>query len=141
MPYCLKADLPIPATLAEDYATDATADDQGTKDSRIAAAIDQAQSEVDGYVGVHYSIPLDPVPQVIRDLTARIAVYKLAFRKAVQAAYQMDYDSAVRFLRDVASGKATLGPAPGGDAEAPKEDGGSVSVNDRVFTRDKLKDF
>jgi len=140
-PYCTKADLPIPASLAEAYATDATGESQETKDARIAAAIDQAQSEVDGYVGVQYTIPLDPVPKVVRDLTARIAVYKLAFRQGKQDAYQVDYDGAVRFLRDVAAGKATLGPEVGGDPDPPREGGGSIQVNDRVFTRETLQDY
>ncbi len=141
MAYCTKNDLPISLALAREYVTDTGSETDAEKDARIAAIIDQAQSEVDGYVGVQHGIPLDPVPKVIRDVTARIAVYRLAYRKGKTDAYQRDYDEAIRFLRDVSTGKATLGPETGGEQEAAREDGGSVQVNDRVFTRDKLSGF
>jgi len=142
MAYCTKDDLPISLDLAREFVTDTGSETEQEKDARIAEIIDRAQSEVDGYAGVQYTIPLDPVPKVIRDVTARLAHYRLAIRKRkVSEQVRQDYDDAIRFLRDVAAGRATLGPEDGGDPDPPREDGGSVQVNERIFNREKMTGF
>ena len=141
MSYCTVDDLPVSLAQAREFVTDTGSESDSEKDARIAAVIARAETEVNAYAGVQYTIPLDPVPEVIRDVTARIAAYRLGMRKQRGEVFRADYDDAVRFLKDVASGKATLGPEAGGDPEPPREDGGSVQVNDRVFTREKMKGF
>jgi len=70
-----------------------------------------------------------------------IAIYNLyARRKGTPEDRQKRYDDAIRFLKDVATGKASLGeddPA-GTPAGSHKPD---IDQADRIFTRDKMKGF
>ena len=107
MTYCTIDDLPVSLAQAREFVTDTGSESDSEKDARIAAVIARAETEVNAYAGVQYTIPLDPVPEVIRDVTARIAAYRLGMRKQRGEVFRADYDDAVRFLKDVASGKAT----------------------------------
>lgn len=43
----------------------------------VTRAIAQADSFIDGYIGVRYSLPLDSTPSIIQDLSTQLAVYFL----------------------------------------------------------------
>jgi len=141
MAYATKTD--IIEQLDEDTLIQLT-DDAGAgtvDDSRVTRAIADADAEIDSYCGVRYSVPLSPVPPVIRKGSVDIAVYNLYARRRGAPEDRKDrYNDAIRFLRDVAAGKASLGAddpdgAPGG-GNAP-----SIDYSDRIFTRDKMSGF
>ena len=142
MPYIVQADLL--ADLPNDVLVQLTDDDKdGIPDTTVVNnAIDRAQSEVDGYVATKYSVPLASPSEFIKGLTATIAIYRLygRGRRGIPDDWQTRYDNAIKSLRDVASGKITLGEDPP-PAESSKATKGEVFGPDRNFNRDKLKSF
>lgn len=106
----------------------------------VLRAIDDADAEINGYVGTRYNVERDPTPPVLRKYSVDIAIYNLySRRKTVNEEWTKRYDSAIRYLELVAQGKISLGA---GDADtgavnhAPKIQGPA-----RIFSRDSLKGF
>jgi len=140
MPYSLQTDLL--EQISEDKLIQLTDDaDAGEIDADvITRAIADADAEIDSYCGTRYELPFDPVPVMVRKLSVDIAVYNLyARRKGVPDDRQKRYDNAIRFLRDVSLGKATLGSdEPADDTDSGPE--ATTVKTDRVFTRGKTSD-
>lgn len=105
---------------------------------RVSKAIADADAEINGYCGQRYRVPFDPVPDLVRKFAVDIAIYNLFGRRDVAPEDRRNrYKDAIAFLRQVASGAATLGvedpdgtPAP---AEHPRITGPA-----RIFSREKL---
>lgn len=76
----------------------------------VAGAIRDAGAVIDGYLAGRYQLPLDDVPDLVRDLALSIAIYKL-HPFAPDPKIQADYDGALRTLRDIATGAARLSVA------------------------------
>jgi len=138
--YCTQSDLL--EQIDEDVLIQLTDDhDAGSVDSGVVTrAVADADAEIDAYCGTRYELPFSPVPAMVRKLSVDIAVYNLyARRKGVPEDRQKRYDSAVRFLRDVSNGKATLG----GDAPAQDSDSGPEATtvkSDRIFSKGRSSD-
>jgi phage gp36-like protein len=87
---------------------------------RVNQAIADAAGRIDGYLQGRYSIPLQPVPQLIRSLCVDIAVYNLFARRgfdeeSADKAVVTRYRDAIRLLEQIAAGKVRIGanqPAP-----------------------------
>jgi len=110
-------------------------------DDAVTRAIADADSEIDAYCGKRYSVPFSTVPPRVRKLSVDIAIYDLyARRKGAPEDRKTRYENAIRFLKDVAKGVATLGEddPDGSPAEANTPD---IDQSDRIFTRDKMKGF
>ena len=88
-------------------------------------AISDAESAIDGYLAGRYSVPLSPVPAVIKRLACDVARYYLHDDHATESV-QKRYDAAIAYLRDVAANKVALGIPLG--AEPVKAAGGSVEM-------------
>jgi len=116
--------------------------DAGEVDADVVTrAIADADSEIDSYCGKRYTIPFSAVPVRVRKLSVDIAIYNLyARRKGAPEDRKTRYDNAIRFLKDVAKGLATLGEddPDGSPAESNAPD---IDQSDRIFTRDKMKGF
>ena len=141
MAYCTKTD--ILEELDEDTLVQLTDDkDLGVvDDAKVTAAIDKADEEIDSYCGRRYSVPFATVPGRIKHLSVDMAIYHLYGRRKGAPQQRKDaYDTALRFLRDVADNRASLGEndpdAPPSDAEKPQ-----ISGNTRIFSRDDLEGF
>ncbi|OPL10677.1 MAG: hypothetical protein AVO38_16365 [delta proteobacterium ML8_D] len=134
MAYSTEADLT--EQISEDTLTQLTDDaDAGSVDSDVVTrAIADADAEIDGYCGTRYSLPFSPVPGLIRKISVDIAIYNLyARRKGVPEDRQKRYNDAVRFLRDVSKGVATLGSdEPIDDSDSGPE--ATVVKSDRIFS-------
>lgn len=91
--------------------------------SRLATAIKDAQSEIDSYLASRYSVPLATPPAVVARFAGDIARYCLHGNNADDTV-QKRYDTAIAFLKNVAAGKATLGP----EAQTPAPVGGIVEI-------------
>lgn len=105
---------------------------------KVSQAIDDAQSEVDGYLASRYSIPVATPPALLKNLTSTIAVYKLYLRRGqVPESIRRAYDDARATLKDIAKGLADL------PIETPAVASGGVEYTgpDRIFTRDTLGSF
>ncbi|MCP4108566.1 MAG: DUF1320 domain-containing protein [Desulfobacteraceae bacterium] len=120
-------------------------DDTGNPDTgRTEKAIRDASNEIDGHVGVKYSTPLSPVPDIIVKFAVDIAVYNLYGRReqGPPDTKVERYENAVSFLKRVATGKASLGISdPGGN---PLLDGAPIMSRKnpkRIFTRESMRDF
>ncbi|BDD88872.1 gp436 family protein [Desulfofustis limnaeus] len=93
---------------------DASAVDGAT----IAAAIDQADRVIDGYVGMQRTVPLDPVPGLIRTISANLAVYFLYRRRnQVPEVWDKQYQADLAVLVKISTGQIGFGAA--GKKEEP----------------------
>lgn len=85
----------------------------GTEEvGRINEALEDASSELDSYLGVRYSVPLQTaqVTRTMRRHVANAAVYHVADTCAtVTKDIQRRYDAACKWAQDVSCGKAKLG--------------------------------
>ncbi len=123
--------------LPEDVLTRLT-DDEGAgsvETSRADAAIASAQAVVDCALSRQYNVPLDSAPDMVKKLTADIAVYFLYLRvgvvpKEVQAAY----NSANDLLDKAGKGEVSVGLLPAGP-------GSGFSYRERAFSRDDMEGF
>jgi len=91
----------------------------GLEDEDVQAvlieAIDQADREIDAFAGLVQSVPLDPVPGLAANLSARIAIHNLYVRRStVPEDWQRDYERCQKLLEMIGRGNLKLGPAPGG---------------------------
>lgn len=117
------------------------ADEDAIDAAKVAAAIDKAEEEIDGYCGMRYSVPFATVPGRVLHLCVDIAIYHLyARRQGAPEQRQRAYDNAVRFLRDVSAGKASLGENDPDGAPAAAETP-QIAQATRIFSRDDLKGF
>jgi phage gp36-like protein len=107
----------------------------------LAAAIQDAQSEVDAYTSSRYTVPLAVVTDAVKRTTADIARYRLYDEKCPDTVRNR-YQEAIAFLNAVAGGRATLGNGPSGESA-----GGSAAIEtvrtsaDRKFSLDKLQGY
>ncbi|MCL2346459.1 MAG: DUF1320 domain-containing protein [Desulfobulbus sp.] len=74
----------------------------------IEQALDDATAEIDIYLSNRYRLPLDPAPPVIRRVACDIARYRL-FDNAAPEEVRRRYEDALRLLRSLANGTASLG--------------------------------
>lgn len=105
--------------------------------------INDAEAEANVYIAMRHSVPMSPVPAIVKAMTLDIVVYKLhARRKGASEDVTKRYENAVRFFDKIAAGKISLGVdiLP---TESPNEGGprGSKGAADRVFTETTLKNF
>jgi phage gp36-like protein len=92
--------------------------------SKMARAIDDAQTEIDAYLSSRYTVPLPTPPAVLMRFTSDIARYGLYEDNAKDEVRQR-YEDAIAFLKAIAAGKASLGP---GEGDAPLPTGGGVEM-------------
>ena len=108
--------------------------------SALEEALDDATDEIDAYVGARHELPLEPVPRVLKRLCVEIGVYRRA-DAAAQSTKEMRtrFEDGIRLLKDIQSGKASLGiadPDPPARAESPAV---SVESSERAMTRKGLQ--
>lgn len=104
----------------------------------IEAALNDAQAEIDSYIGQRYRIPLSSVPDVLVGVACDLARFRLYSTNPTEEVMNR-HNQRIAFLRDVSSGKAGI-PVEGnqqGSALAVGFTGGGV----RSFTRETLKGF
>lgn len=109
--------------------------------SWIEQALEQADEEINSFLGRRYLLPLPTVPGMLNKIAISIAFYWLADRDTqATELLQKRYDMALTSLREIANGKRELGLPT---VEAPSESSvGKVELlqqNDRMFTRDSLR--
>ena len=107
----------------------------------IAEAIAQADAEIDTYCGARFHTPFAAVPDVIRKTSVDIAIYNLYSRRAEKIPEtRVDrYKNAVRILEHISKGEISIGidPEPAKSSHGSPES--NKRLNDRVFTRDRLR--
>lgn len=140
MSYCAKEDLL--ERLPEDLLIELTDDaDAGVVDeSALARAVADADAEIDGHVAKRHSVPLSPVPDLIRKTSVEIAIYHLySRRRGAPEEWRTRYEDNRRFLENFAKGIVSLGADdPSG---APSSSPAQAQSQTRVFSRETLGDF
>jgi len=102
-------------------------------DDAVTRAIADADSEIDSYCGAHYEVPFSETPAMVRKLSVDISIYNLyARRKGAPEDRKQRYDSAIRFLRDISTGKASLGSTAPDDSDGGPET--TAVKSDRKFS-------
>ena len=141
MPYCILDD--ISEQIPEEELISLTDDaNVGVIDTSITdRAVADADAEIDGYCGRQYSVPLDPVPGIIRKFSVDICIYNLfSRRQGAPEDRRTRYKDAIKFLENVAKGIVTLGvddpDSTPSDTHAPQ-----ISSSERIFSRSKLKGY
>lgn len=114
-------------------------DRDGTVDPEVvAAALDDADNLINGYVAAKYDLPLPSVPKIVKTWAVCIARYFL-HRNGAPDHVRDDYKDAIAALKDVAAGRIAL---PVGAGETPPMNAaGTVMASHppQVFTADKLR--
>ncbi|VAX21124.1 hypothetical protein MNBD_NITROSPINAE02-507 [hydrothermal vent metagenome] len=107
---------------------------------KVESAIAEADALIDSYVSRVYQTPLGPVPNIVVDISATIAIGNLhRFRCVESLVWTKAYENAILFLKKVAGGAVTLEgavtePSPSGNASSA-----GFSSADRRFSRETLK--
>ncbi len=143
MAYCTLTDLK--KLLPEDLLIQLT-DDEGAgvvNQGRVDEAIAGADTEIDSYCGVKYTVPFaSPVPDLAKKVSIDIAIYNLYSRKVeeIPSTRAERYKNAIRQLEGIAKGLVSIGEATEPTAAAGA-DGAEISSSDRIFTRDNMAGF
>jgi len=97
----------------------------------IAEAIEQADREIDSYLGMVMDLPLDTVPPIITNLSAKIAAYNLHRRRShlELGEWGKEYDRCLKVLQNIATGKLTIGPKAEGDTSKAENPGRGVMIS------------
>ena len=141
MSYCSLDDLRerLPLDLIAQLSNDA---DGITVEESVVAALCAAASElVDGYLRERVSLPLEPIPGLVRGLTADIAIYRLYARRPGAGvdppkAVTLGYATALETLRLIQAGKVSLGSEAGDTARASEI---LVNLRQRIFSDKALE--
>jgi phage gp36-like protein len=110
----------------------------------IAEAIEQADREIDTYLNMVMEVPVDPVPPLVANLSAKIAVYNLHRRRShlEVGEWGEEYKRCLKLLERIADGKLTIGPKAEGETAQPENPGrGVVQTRPREFPDDRLEKF
>lgn len=135
MAYSVSADLQQAVGGADRLVQIADWDGDGVADaSVIASAIAGADAEIDTYAVKLFTTPFNPVPTAIREISARIARFKIADARGVATeAWQTQYAKDLEWLDALAKGQVAPGPDP-----FPAK---SSVVVDKVVTRPSTKEI
>ena len=116
--------------------------DAGTTidDTVVNRALADADSLINGYLQTRYTLPLSSVPPVLEGVASDIARYYL-FEDRAPEIVEARYKDRVGWLKDVSTGKASLGLDAAGDETATETGTVDYNANDRVFDKDTLSDF
>lgn len=104
----------------------------------VTRALTDADSVINSYLAQRYSVPLTEVPQVLTIRACDIARYFLHEEHAPEAV-QRRYEAAIRWLRDAAVGKASIGDDDTAPAEPSTDSGPQVDAPGRLFTKTTMQ--
>jgi phage gp36-like protein len=109
----------------------------------VAAAIADADAEIDSYAGGRYDVPLFPVPGIIQSVSEEITIHNLYARtRKIPDAVRTRYEDAVKFLLNVAKGIARLDDGAGETLAAADDDIQTTTPKSyRRFTRESLDGY
>ncbi|WP_336033386.1 DUF1320 domain-containing protein [Acinetobacter bereziniae] len=85
---------------------------------KLNSAIDEANSEVDAYVGSRYPLPLHPIPPFLANIACNLArYYAVTGDLAENDPIKMRFESSIKTLTKISEGKLTLGGSPAGESK------------------------
>lgn len=146
--YCGQGDV-IPSLVSTAVAAQITNDDPDAttvEETVFATHVEDAEAEVDTYLGQRFSLPLSTVPVVVRRLAARVTRYRLYVMRpgGPEDWIRADYEQALATLSLIRDGKLSLGTDASGQpvtAAASSTAGVRVTTVEPTFGRDKLGSY
>jgi phage gp36-like protein len=103
---------------------------------KLAASMDMANSEIDGYLSTRYAVPVQTPPAFLVGIACDLARYHAAVGCArVTERDEVRYKAAVKSLENIAAGKLGVGITPNGGNPA------AASAQDVVMTNRRSNDF
>lgn len=141
MPYAVQADI-TPARITQAILAQLTDDTGGGQVNAavVTAELTAAAGIIDSYCRQRYTTPLQ-TSEMVKRLNVDIAVYLLFVRKdRVSDSVKQTYLDAIAFLKDVASGRASLDQPAGA---TPQTSGGAPVVTEveEKFSDENLDGF
>lgn len=112
--------------------------------TNLAKAIAKAATVIDSECGVRYTVPFDPVPEIIREAAVDLAIYNLYARRSLDMpeTRKKGCDDAIARLKRIGQGLASINGAVATPSQTPTAaDGGKVSAPARLFGPDTLAKF
>ncbi len=100
----------------------------------VERALNDAADEINTYIGKKYSLPLSTTPSLLTRLSVDIALYRLSPEGGYTEEKRTRYEDAVRVLKGLANGDASLGLP---EAQTPEVTAGDVELvtSKREFSR------
>jgi phage gp36-like protein len=141
MPYCTLED--IKSHIPEQNLIQLT-DDENLgiiNETRVNDAIDYADQLIGGYLRGRYTLPLDPVPGLVKKLSIDFSIfwlYSRRFELEMPEGMMNRYKNALKILEMIQRGTVSLGTAEGTTPE-PGEYKTNKTLNDRVFSKNVLE--
>lgn len=110
--------------------------------TRLNAALDYAEGEIDSRLGARFTLPLLSVPLILRNKALDIARYQLEHGKPREDVVRR-YEDAIKWLDQVVAGKVSLGDAIATPTTIPVEviERPVYASNPRIFSRTTLWDY
>lgn len=138
--YCTLEDLinAIPEKFLIELSNDEAAPEE-VDDEKIEEAILKADGKIDGYLRGKYILPIEELPEDIKELSVDISIYNLFSRKPeipMPEIYVKRYDDAIKQLKDIQKEVFIL-DIPQVSVDSEFEGSGSIRCNksaeDRMF--------
>lgn len=114
-------------------------------ETRINAIIADASELIDGFLRGRYTLPLSPVPTVIKTIAKEITIYRIFLRKKRQTITKEmtdNYNAQIKLLEKIQKGEITLGVD---ETPTPEQGEGAYKTNktseDRVFSKSELEKY
>jgi phage gp36-like protein len=145
MPYSVSTDVGQVTTPQDLIKLTDDANTGAVDQAKVAAAIESADAEIDGYLqAAGYQVPLSPVTQRVREVSALLALYYLYVRINANPleGRKQAFADARTWLKDVGAKKALIGSAT---MQPPVQTGGRPQCTHtpagRVFDPDKMGEY
>ncbi|OQA18886.1 MAG: hypothetical protein BWY64_01210 [bacterium ADurb.Bin363] len=145
MAYCTLSDL-IKALPKERIIE--LSDDSGNpteiNENNTDEAILKASNEIDGFIRGRYTLPLDTVPAIIKDISIDLAIYYLWIRRPERAAPEgvlRRYRDRIERLKGIQKGIFLLEIAQIKSSSGKGEYRINKTFNDRIFAKNVLDTF
>ncbi len=103
---------------------------------KLDSAIQEANSEIDAYVGSRYPLPLQTIPPFLVNIGCNLArYYAVTGDLAENDPIKNRYESSIKTLTKISKGELTLGGSPAGESKPVQSSTNNVmfSVGRRDF--------
>lgn len=121
----------------QDYVLTSVDRADGPDTAALDLALDRASSEMDGYLGVAYAVPVSPVPDIVKQYCVDIAIYRASAEPgAVTEEKRKRYEDAIAWCKGVAAGKIVIIGADEPEVEDQRVP--QYATATRVFSRSKM---
>lgn len=85
---------------------------------KLNAAMQEANSEIDAYIGSRYALPLAVMPPFLVNIGCNLArFYAVTGDLSENDPIKTRYDASIKTLTKISKGELTLGGAPAGDSK------------------------